>query len=200
MPISLEEAERYYKKGEKPANKEIKKILKKKKVIVHGGRALNIQLPDYLDRPTKDWDVFAKSPKKIARVIERRLDRRYGGNYFVVKPGKHKGTYRIISRVTGESICDVTAIPSNEEIPTVTIRGIKYATLDYHVRKIKQILKDPKSKYRHQKDKDMLRRIMIYKKKYEKKEKKKKKAKKTKKKSYKDPMAVLNQITRNFGL
>jgi hypothetical protein len=165
--ISLKDAEKFYKKGLRPAHKVIKKYLKRKKGIVHGSRAINAYLPSYLDKPLtewSDWDIFAENPRKVAKEIEKRFDKRYGGNYFVVKPGKHKGTYKIICRVTGKEIADVT-VP-DREIPHRRIRGINYATLDYHVKKIKEILANPEAKYRWKKDKETLQRIKIFLKKH----------------------------------
>lgn len=192
--IGLDEAEKFYRKGLKPAHKVIRRYLKKKKkrAVVHGSRAINAYLPSHLDKPLterSDWDIFADNPRKVAKEIERRLDRRYGGDYFTVKPGKHRGTYKIICKVTKQEVADIT-VP-DREIPYRRLRGLNYATLDYHVKKIKEILKNPEAKFRHKKEKETLQRIKIY---LREKEKQSKRARKKEKPV--NPFAVVWRIKK----
>jgi len=158
-------AKRFYRMGLEPAHAVVKDFLSTKpKAIVHGSRATNAFLPRHLDKPMTpwdDWDVFHPKAKRVARELERKLDKRYGGNYFYVKPAAHPGTYKIMSKVTKREVADVT-VPEGK-VPAKNVRGVNYATLDYHVKQIRRTLRDPESKYRHDKDKETLQRIQIYK-------------------------------------
>ena len=153
--------EHYYLTGTKPQDEEIKKFVKERKGIVHGARATNAQLPTYLDKHTDDWDMFVSSDAlAAANKLESMLDARYGGNYFEVKPALHPRTYRVMSRVTNKEVVDIT-VP-DRSIEYETIDGIRFATLDYHVKQIKRTLEDPGARFRHARDKETLQRIRIH--------------------------------------
>lgn len=130
--------------------------------VVHGEQAIQKQLPKYLHRGTVDWDVFTPTPKKDAEELEQALDKKFGGDFFYVKPGQHPGTWKVIAYANQEGYADYTK-PDND-IPFVVIHGKKYSTLKYSQKKAKAILKDPASKFRHHKDKDTVNRITIAKK------------------------------------
>ena len=134
-------------------------LMTDKDAVVHGAQAINAQLPPHLRKHTSDWDIFDTEARAMAHKIERALDNRYGGNYFVVKLGKHKGTFKVVSKVSGETVADVTA--ATDIIPYRVIGSIRYATLDYHVKRIKAILADKTASYRHEKDKETARRIRL---------------------------------------
>ncbi len=127
--------------------------------IVYGAQAINKQLPIYLHKPTIDYDIFTSNPKREAKELEVALDCSFGGDYFHVIPAKHKGTFKVISKVDGETIADFTQ--PKEHIPYKVIAGVKYIDLDYVIQHIKKTLKDKKAKYRWEKDKDTLNRIKL---------------------------------------
>lgn len=160
--IELEQAKRFYRMGPDPIDATVKKFLRKRKgSIVHGARATNVLLPDYLDKPTEDWDIFVMSdPEGAAKALEQLLDERYEGNYFEVKPAKHPGTFKVVSRVTMKEVADLT-VPERH-IDFRTLDGLKIASLDYHVQQIKRTLKDPGAAFRHDKDRETLQRIKIH--------------------------------------
>lgn len=151
----------YYRQGIEPANKVIEKLLRDSSMIVHGGKAINAYLPKWLDRATEDWDVFSEDAEDKAQTLEMLLDERYGGDYFKVEPALHMGTYRVKSKVTGRVIADITF--PERKIKFHKIKGINYASLEYHERKIERVLADPEIAFRHSKDRDALQRIRIYK-------------------------------------
>lgn len=159
----LEHARIYYLKSPELTDEVIKSFLEgNKDAILHGSKALNAYFPDYLDRPTEDWDVMVpNNPKAVAEQLELRLDARYEGNYFKVLPSRHIGTYRIISLVTRRPIADITL--KEGPVPTKILDNINVATLDYHVSRLKETLADPKKKFRWRKDQETLQRINIYK-------------------------------------
>jgi len=157
---TLKEAEDYYKrKGE------LEKVVTLKLInsdeVVYGARAVNKQLPSYLRRHTEDWDIATPDdPQQVAREIEQSLDKRYGGNFFKIEPAQHKGTYKVISNITGSGVVDVTVMEN--KIDHRRIGKINYATLDYQLSRIKASLSDSKAKFRHKKDVDTRQRIKIH--------------------------------------
>ncbi|MFO7888282.1 MAG: hypothetical protein R6U59_08185 [Eubacteriales bacterium] len=134
----------------------ILEIASKKGQVVYGQQSINQQLPPYLRRETKDYDILTKKPKQEADMLAYRLNRIYGNKY-KVKPAKHRGTYKVKDIDTGETIADYTS--PRRPPKSKNLLGVKYADTDYAKRKIKKILKDDKSKYRWEKDKDVLERI-----------------------------------------
>lgn len=164
--ITLEQAEHFYKKDKqgKLSDKVIMKEIKGTDAVVYGARSVNAILPPYLRKHTEDWDIYVSDDaEEMAKKMENALDERYGGDYFYVEPAKHEGTFKIRSNVTGRGIADITikTNPLNKK----TIGGINYAMLDYQVNRIRKVLANEESKFRHVKDRETLQRIKIYKKK-----------------------------------
>ncbi|TRZ52641.1 MAG: hypothetical protein D4S01_02570 [Dehalococcoidia bacterium] len=159
----LERARLYYLSSPQLTDDTIRRFLEDNKATtLHGGKAVNAFLPDYLDKPTEDWDVIVpNNPKAVAGQLEHLLDTRYEGNFFKVLPSRHTGTYRIISIVTQRPIADVTL--AEGPVPTKILDGINVATLDFHVKCLKDALADPRKKFRHRKDRETLQRINIHK-------------------------------------
>ena len=128
--------------------------------IIYGARALNKQLPSYLDKHTEDYDIFSPTPKKDAMQTEKKLDKHFGGDYFYVEPAKHEGTWKVKSKINKQGYADYTK--PDKKIPFRKIGGKKYVRLDYVKQHIKKTLKDKEAKYRHDKDRDALNRIKVY--------------------------------------
>ena len=160
--ITIKEASKYYKKDQrgKLSDKVIIEELKGKPEIVYGARSINAVVPAFLKRHTDDWDILTKDdPKIVADKIEKALDKRYGGNFFLVAPAKHEGTYKIKSRVTGKEVADITI--KEDEVEHRKKGGINYATLDHQVLKLKDALSKEDAKFRHERDKETLQRIEV---------------------------------------
>lgn len=163
--MSLKKVDKYY------MNKDliepiIQNQIIKNKGIVFGQKATNYHLPQHLDRHTEDYDIYSKNPKKSAIELEKKLDKRFGGDFFNVKRALHKGTYKVKSNISKKTIADFTKKP--RKIPhTKAIDNIKYAKLNHLEKKLKGILKDKSKSFRHKKDRDMLNRINVAKKYYE---------------------------------
>lgn len=133
--------------------------------IIYGARALNYHTPPHLDKHTDDYDVYSKKPKKSARELEKDLDKKFGGDFFVVKPARYKQTVKVKSKVTGKTVADFTK--PEQKVPFETsFEGVNYAKLEYLERKLKRIIADPSKRFRHKKDLEALRRIQILKKVY----------------------------------
>jgi len=164
MTEPVEKLAKYYRKEPEATNKAILKFLRDSypDTIVYGARAINAHLPTWLEKETKDWDILTtEDAEKTAGVLEKKLDKRYGGDFFIVEPAQHSGTFRIKSRVTGQVVADVTI--KDQTVNFTTIGGVNYTTLEYQEGVAKEILGDPTQKFRHAKDQDTLRRIRVYK-------------------------------------
>ena len=123
----------------------------KKGQIVYGQKAINQQLAAHLKRTTHDFDIYSKKPETAARALVKRL-----GKDFVVKKGKFGRTWKVKNK-EGKTIADYTQ--PGRKPKTKNILGVKYAALSSSERKLKKILKDEASRFRHDKDRDMLKRI-----------------------------------------
>lgn len=128
--------------------------------IIYGARALNKQLPSHLDKPTQDFDIFSPYPKKDAMQTEKALDKEFDGDYFYVEPAKHEGTWKVKAHINKEGYADYTK--PEGKVPHRVIGGKKYVKLDYVKQHIRKTLKDKEAKYRWDKDRDSLNRIMVY--------------------------------------
>jgi hypothetical protein len=163
MSKKLVNAKKYYIKDAQGRlrDKVIIDVLSGRDDVVYGARSVNRVMPKYLKKNTEDWDIYTNdNPKTVAKKIEKALDRRYGGNYFYVIPAKHKGTYKIQSKVTMNNIVDVTL--KEDSVLHKRIGGVNYATLDFQVKKIKESLGSNENEFRHTKDKETLQRIKIF--------------------------------------
>lgn len=142
-------------------------LAKNKKQVIYGARSIQKQAP-FFARDTKDYDIFDKSPKKSADLMQKILDKNVGFDHYYMKEAEHKGTWKVKNRgldgkkntKDDESIVDYTEMPSN--IPFVVINDIRYRKLSEEIKKKKQTIKDPEFKFRHPKDKDDLRRVKEY--------------------------------------
>ena len=160
--LSIQQIEAFH-KNKKRINKTILIQIKRNDSVIFGGHALNAHLPPFLDRPTKDFDVFTKNPKKSASELEKKLDKQFGSDLFFTKPAIHPGTIKVMNRVTEGEVADFSKPKKQILIVKKTIDGkrIRIASLPFIKQGLKKILKDPESKFRHAKDRDALRRIRV---------------------------------------
>jgi hypothetical protein len=162
MALTQKQKLKFYKNRSK-----IKKVVvghvKKKGYTIFGGRSLNAHFPSFLDRPTQDYDILippGRKPKKVAGRIEKKLDKKFGGDFFFTEPAKHPGTFKVKQRLGKEGVVDVSA--SEKKIDSKKIGGVQYSTLALEKRNINRSLNDPESKFRHDKDRERLGRIKIF--------------------------------------
>lgn len=144
-------------------NRFVRGFLAKKKVgIVHGTRATNAQLPRYLRRETTDWDVFVKKPKLRADQLEETLDKRFRGDVFDVKKGVGSPGVKVwkikSKKYLGEEGFVDFATP-NRMVPSIAKRGVRFATLADQKKIALQNLRKAETKFRREKDLNLLRRI-----------------------------------------
>jgi len=161
-PLNLHEKQERWKRNKGVVNRVIRTKLSKTKRIIHGSRASNAQLPSKLKVATRDWDVISLTPKKSASQMEKALDKKFGGDFFDVKKGatvKLK-VYKVISNLTGKSHVDYS-LP-DRIIPTIGIRGKRFATLKDQFERAKINVKNPEKAFRKERDKNLIRRVKKY--------------------------------------
>ncbi len=155
--------EKFFERNKNLVNRFVRGRLAKTGRIVHGTRATNVQLPRFLKRkPTVDWDVFAKNPKKAAINMEKFLDKKFKGDFFDVREGKTKRlkVHKVFSNITGETQVDFS-IP-DRKVPTISKRNVRFATLKDQVEKAKSKLRDPSEIFRADKDRSLVERVRIF--------------------------------------
>jgi len=148
----------------------IEKRVRKKKQIIYGAQALKMQLPGFLSftRQTKDYDILSSNPRQEANIMQALLDKKIAGgkNLFFSRPAKHPGTHKVLyvgpdgipNTKDDEEIADYTK-KTRPFPPTKIINGIRYERIS-HIKKGKiKTIKDPESRYRHEKDIDDLQLI-----------------------------------------
>ncbi len=158
MALSLKQKEKFFKK-EKNIPKVITKHIKKRELILFGQRSVNLQLPTDLRKETKDFDVFTPTPKKSAKRLERKLDRKFSGDFFNTKQARHPGTYKVKTKIGDKTVADFSK-PKNK-VQTVKKNNIRIATINFQKKRIRASLKDPASKFRRAKDLEVRDRIRV---------------------------------------
>ncbi len=150
MTLTLEQKETIL-KNKRRINHIVRQEVKKAGAIIFGARSVNKQVPKHLETQTMDFDIKTrKNPRKLAKRIERRLDKKFGGNFFEVKPAAFPGTHKVINRVSKEGLADVSK--QKLKIGFVKRKGVKFANLKFQKKKIQESLDDPESRFRHDKD------------------------------------------------
>lgn len=161
MGFSEAEKRKLFKRNRKVVNRVVRGFLAKRKVgIVHGTRATNAQLPRNLSIKTRDWDVFVKHPQLRARQLERKLDKKFSGDFFDVKMGAGSPgirVWKVKSNVTDEGFVDFAT--ADRMVPSISKRGVQFATLEDQLEKARQNIKKPGLKFRRGKDLDLIRRV-----------------------------------------
>ena len=158
--LTLDQKERFLRKRKRIPGL-IRKALKEEDATIFGARSVNIQVRPHLRSSTEDFDIFVKGdPEKSARRIERKLDKKFKGNFFKVEAGKTEGVYKVKSRLSGKGLVDVQK--QKEQVNVVKRKGNKFATLDFQKKKIKESLANPEAKFRSDKDKFSRLRIQLH--------------------------------------
>lgn len=158
MKLTPEQKLNYYKNKEL-AGSLILQDASEDQHIIHGARAINVQVPVPLRKHTEDYDVYTKKAKQQAIEMEKKLDKEFGGDYFRVEKAKHKNTWKVKSNVTNKTVADYTG--QGKKPSYKNILGTRYATLKAMKRKIHKTLKDEAKEFRHDKDRETLQRIKL---------------------------------------
>lgn len=148
----------------------IKQQAKKRKEIVYGSQSVALQLGPFA-RPPGDWDLLSSNPLQSARLIEKKLDKRAGGDYYYTKASDyHKGTYKVrevgLDNKRGteddEPVADYTR-PSRR-YQTKNVGGLRVVALGETVQDKLRSVQDKTFAYRREKDSEDLNRIKFFKK------------------------------------
>lgn len=132
-------------------------IRAKDREVIQGERSVEAQVGSQFQRQTQDYDAYSPSPEQSARETERELDWEFGGDYFRTKEGQHKGTYKVVSNIDGDSWADYTK--PEEKIKKTRIGDNDYTTLKFELQKAIRTLRNKQYAYRHEKEMNKIKRI-----------------------------------------
>lgn len=125
----------------------IKKRTKKNKHIIHGARAVNVQVTKPFRRKTNDYDLWAGYSKKQADELEDELDKAAGGDMFYERTltmpdslhGGVKKIHQVVHRRKHDSVADYSRRPPKADF--VNINDLRYESLS-HAKKTKIAILD----------------------------------------------------------
>ncbi|MBW1784175.1 MAG: hypothetical protein JRL30_25975 [Deltaproteobacteria bacterium] len=150
-----------------PEKKTILEQVKKNKSTIYGGQAIKKRIGLFA-RPTQDFDILSKKPKKAANQLTNALNRIFKRRkpYFM-KPAMHPGTFKVKHRGMDRrkntqddlEVADFTK-PTRKH-KTSKIDGVDYVALSEVVKDKKSSLGSEEFAFRHQKDQDDLNRIKL---------------------------------------
>ena len=143
-------------KDEQNVKNVILDMAQKNRQVVYGQQSVNIQLPSKLRRKTVDFDILTNKPKQMAEKLVGKLNKEYGEGEFKVEPARYGKTFKVKSK-EGKTVVDYTL--TTKKPKTKGVLGVRYANLDYQEKKLKKILKDEASSFRHDKDRETLKNI-----------------------------------------
>jgi len=132
-------------------------LAQRKGQIIYGARAINPQLPTYLQKETIDYDILTKRPKKSAQELVKELQRVTGKEFRVVK-GKHEGTYKV--KTNDKTIVDYTQLKREPKIKNILAN--KYQDIKSIKRSVQRLVKKKEAKFRREKDISTIERIKRY--------------------------------------
>jgi len=152
----------------KPISEDIIEFVKKKKSIVYGGQAQNINLPPVMRKYTSDVDIWDRSFKKRAYELVEELSSKRPGQYKVERKvlPTGKSVYRVRQALTGQVIADVSRAPSKREYYSKD--ETQFQTLLSQKERLEEIISNPAKKFRHEKARRDLNRINYFLRKMEK--------------------------------
>jgi len=148
---------------------------KKKKEVVYGAQAMNVQVPIQLRRPTDDFDMYSKKPGVSAKALKRKMNALSGFKNYYVKPAQHPGTWKVMDigydlRKNTEDDFNIADYTKPAKKPRTTkVKGVHYVKLNSIIADKKASLRDPAYSFRHQKDQSDLNRMVAAKRLMEKK-------------------------------
>lgn len=145
-------------------DKTVLKHTKKHKNVIHGRKSLNIQMSEPFHRPTRDWDIFSKTPKKHMTSLDNCLDEMAGYDAFqestIPLLDSDRTVYRVVSRRTGEEVADFMLSPPGLKYKLIS--DIRYETLAHAKKIYKGILANPALRDRWVKSRSDLNDIIAF--------------------------------------
>lgn len=120
----------------KEANEVVIKFIKKNKLVVYGGTAINELLKlkgdnIYASDDVLDYDFYSPDPYKHSFELSNELMKE-GFKYIVRMRAVHESTFKINIDFNKQNIADITYIPLNviKNLPYKTIDGLRYINED----------------------------------------------------------------------
>jgi nucleoside-triphosphatase THEP1 len=125
----------------KPLQKNMVREFVRSKVILGGGKAQNLQLPLWWRRWTTDFDgQISRGASLVLQRIADSTNKQLGVKRYYVRPGGHKGTYKLIDiSKPKKSLIELTNEKNIQKEPYVvnkqglrvkTIKGLLYSKAD----------------------------------------------------------------------
>jgi len=133
----------------------VQEFAKKKGTPIYGARALNVNINPLMRRYTSDFDLWSTKPKIHALELAKELGERYHVKRVQLPTGKF--VYRVIHK-SGQLTADITRVPSKERY--YSRQGMTYQSLMDQKERLEEILSDPSKRFRHEKARADLRRIL----------------------------------------
>lgn len=142
------------------------KQIKKNKSTLYGAKAIKKHIGP-LARPTQDFDILTKTPRKAARQLTKTLNKQAGNSPYFSKPAMHPGTFKVKHKGMDKKkntqddleVADFTK--PKRKFKTTTMGGVKVVKLPEIVKDKKKALADKEFAFRHAKDKEDLSRIKL---------------------------------------
>ena len=137
---------------------------KKNDSIIFGGQAIRKHI-GFFGRPTDDFDVLSKRPKRSARQLERKLDMIAQEDTYYTKPALHPGTTKVMHKgvdmrkgtMDDFGIADYSK--PRKGICTKIINGVRYVCLSETIKDKRKAIADKQFAFRKEKDLEDIRRI-----------------------------------------
>ncbi|GAJ10149.1 unnamed protein product, partial [marine sediment metagenome] len=112
-------------------------------------------------------DILSNKPRRSARQLEMKLDKKAGGNFYFTAPAMHPGTFKVMHigpdkrKGTKDDIGIADYTKPNRKVKTRTIDGIRYVKLSEVIKDKRKSLKDKEFAFRHKKDLEDINRIKM---------------------------------------
>lgn len=140
--------------------------VKQNQSVIYGAQAIKKHI-GIIARPTIDYDVYSKQPKKSANQLQAKLDRMSQGDYYYSKPAKHKGTYKVYwkgkdnRKGTDDDVNIADFTKPKRKIRVVSYGGVKYSHLSESIKDKRRSLTEVQYKFRWKKDREDLNRMLF---------------------------------------
>lgn len=117
--------------------------------IIYGAQAVNAIVGTNFSRPTTDFDIMSKTPKKHAIEIEKKIDNHVGADIAHVKQVNYerdgnKGKMYRVALKNWDNIADYNIL--NKKIKTIKINGVNYEHLDLAEKKYIKMIRENDTK------------------------------------------------------
>ena len=144
-------------------NDEVVNDIRKNKDVVFGNQALNRRVPGFLGVETRDFDILTRgNPTARAAQIERRLDRKFGGDVFFTKAAQKPGTRKVqfvgpdLRKNTRDDVTIVDVSKLKRGVMFTRTNGLNVITRQQIRKDRLRAIRNPQAKFRREKDRRAL--------------------------------------------